>query len=162
MPLGLDASERKLLAICGGVLLLLVTATAILAPADEYAGSKIPSTYSPSSDGAEAAYLLLEQLRYHGVPSELILAEWDPPADRARIRDILKLPYPGTCAVRIVEVPGAGESEAIARNAAARTGRSNREDAMAVIYIRRAASAGWSSGSRLPPPHGARHFASRA
>jgi hypothetical protein len=75
MPLGLDASERKLLAICGGVLLVLVIATAILAPSNEYAGSKIPSTYSPSSDGAEAAYLLLEQLRYP-------VSRWEqPPAE---------------------------------------------------------------------------------
>jgi len=64
MPLGLDTGERKLLAICGSVLLLLVIATAILSPPDEYSGSKLPSTYSSTSDGAEAAYLLLEQLRY--------------------------------------------------------------------------------------------------
>ena len=64
MPLGLETGERKLLAICGAVLLLLVVATAILSPPDEYAGSKIPSTYSSTSDGAEAAYLLLEKLSY--------------------------------------------------------------------------------------------------
>ena len=75
MPLALDASERKLLAICGGALLLLVVATAVLSPPNEYAGSKIPSTYSPASNGAEAAYRLLERMHYP-------VSRWEePPSD---------------------------------------------------------------------------------
>jgi hypothetical protein len=75
MPLGLEPSERKVLTICGGILLLLVIATAILSPGNEYAGSKVPSTYSPGSNGAEAAYRLLERLRYP-------VSRWEePPSD---------------------------------------------------------------------------------
>ena len=62
--------------------------------------------------------VLLEQLRYYRVPSELIVAEWNPPANQPRLRDLLKLPYPGPCAVRIVEVPNTCET--VARNAAIR------------------------------------------
>jgi hypothetical protein len=93
MPLGLETGERKLLAICGAVLLLLVVATAILSPPDEYAGSKIPSTYSSTSDGAEAAYLLLEQLRYPVSRWEQSPTELPSPAEGALL--ILANPVQG-------------------------------------------------------------------
>ena len=47
----------------------------------------------------------LEQARRFDIPSELILVEWNPPADRPRLRDTLRWPGPGPCEVRIVEVP---------------------------------------------------------
>ena len=49
---------------------------------------------------------LVEQLARYRVPSELIFVEWNPPADRPRLRDALSWPadrYP--CDVRFVEVP---------------------------------------------------------
>ncbi len=52
------------------------------------------------------ARTLLEQLAYYRVPSELIFVEWNPPADRPRLRDVLRWPkdrYP--CEVRFIEVP---------------------------------------------------------
>ena len=102
MPLGLAASERKLLAICGGVLLLLVVATAVLSPPDEYAGSKIPSTYSPGSNGAEAAYRLLERLHYP-------VSRWEEPPS--------ELPSPPRNALLILanpsQVPDKQERDAI-------------------------------------------------
>ena len=63
MPAGIAASDRKILFIGGAVLLLLLTASVVLAPpGGEY--NSIPSTYSGQPGGAEAAYLLLSQLRY--------------------------------------------------------------------------------------------------
>jgi Domain of unknown function (DUF4350) len=64
MPLGLEASDRKLLLICGTVLLLLIVATVVLTPPDEDSESHVPTTYSSKSSGAEAAYLLLTRLHY--------------------------------------------------------------------------------------------------
>jgi hypothetical protein len=102
MPLGLEPSERKVLTICGGILLLLVIATAILSPGNEYAGSKTPSTYSSGSNGAEAAYRLLEQLHYP-------ISRWEqPPAE---------LPSPPKSALLIlanpVQFPDTAEREAL-------------------------------------------------
>ncbi len=50
---------------------------------------------------------LIEQLERHGVPSELLLVEWIPPADRPLLRDLL--PWPKGlqhCQVKVVVVPG--------------------------------------------------------
>jgi hypothetical protein len=49
---------------------------------------------------------LLEQARRHGLRAELILVEWNPPADRPRLAEALSWPRElGPCAVRIIEVP---------------------------------------------------------
>jgi hypothetical protein len=64
MPLGLEASDRKLLAICGTLLVVLLVATVALAPPGELAQSQVPSTYSSQSAGAEAAFVLLSQVHY--------------------------------------------------------------------------------------------------
>src|SRR6266850_1357293 len=47
----------------------------------------------------------LAQARRYGIPSELILVEWNPLADRPRLRDALHWPETGPCEVRIIEVP---------------------------------------------------------
>lgn len=48
----------------------------------------------------------LEQARLHNLSSELIIVEWNPPPDRARLAQALKWPENnGPCTVRIVEVP---------------------------------------------------------
>jgi hypothetical protein len=65
MSPALDSGDRKLLLIGGSVLLLLIVATLVLAPApDEAEGQGIPTTYSTSSNGAQAAYQLLGELGY--------------------------------------------------------------------------------------------------
>lgn len=63
MPVVLDAGDRKIL-IVAAVLLVVLTAAAILLarPTQQRAG--YPSSYSPASDGAEAAYLVLEESGY--------------------------------------------------------------------------------------------------
>ena len=65
MPPTLDPGDRKLLFIAGAILLLLVVATVVLAPTpDEEEGQGIPTTYSATNNGAQAAYLLLQELGY--------------------------------------------------------------------------------------------------
>lgn len=49
---------------------------------------------------------LLQQASRHNLSAELIIVEWNPPPDRLRLVDVLKWPSkPGSCAVRIIEVP---------------------------------------------------------
>jgi hypothetical protein len=49
---------------------------------------------------------LIAQCDRHQVPAELILVEWNPPADRPRMADVLTWPEnEGWCDVRIIEVP---------------------------------------------------------
>jgi hypothetical protein len=65
MPSSLDPGDRKLLLIAGGILLLLIGATVILAPSESQGeGDGIPTTYSTTKSGAQAAYLLLGELGY--------------------------------------------------------------------------------------------------
>jgi hypothetical protein len=76
MPLGIAASDRKLLLIGGGLLVLMLTASVILSPPGEQFNSPVPSTYSTESAGAQAAYLLLSELhcpvrRWEESPTEL-------------------------------------------------------------------------------------------
>ncbi len=66
MPSALDPGDRKILLIGGTVLALLILATVTLAPpANDADGQGVPSTYSAANNGAQAAYLLLQQLGYH-------------------------------------------------------------------------------------------------
>jgi hypothetical protein len=65
MPPTLDPGDRKLLLIAGTILLLLIVATVVFAPSqDEAEGQGIPTTYSTTNSGAQAAYLLLRELGY--------------------------------------------------------------------------------------------------
>jgi len=65
MPSTLDPGDRKLLLVAGTILLLLIVATVVLTPsADEAEGQGIPTTYSTTKSGAQAAYLLLRELGY--------------------------------------------------------------------------------------------------
>jgi hypothetical protein len=51
---------------------------------------------------------LLQQCLRHRIPSELIIVEWNPPADRPPLAEALRWPEePGSCAVRFIEVPAA-------------------------------------------------------
>ena len=79
MPPTVDPGDRKLLLIAGAILLLLIVATVVFAPApDETEGQGVPTTYSTTNSGAQAAYLLLRELGYRSErwekpPSELPL-----------------------------------------------------------------------------------------
>jgi hypothetical protein len=64
MPVGIAASDRKLLLIGGALLVVMLAASVILAPPGEEFASPVPSTYSAQSGGAQAAYLLLSELHY--------------------------------------------------------------------------------------------------
>jgi hypothetical protein len=99
MPAGIAASDRKILLIGGGLLVVMLVASAVFSPPAEQFNSPIPSTYSAQSAGAEAAYLMLAQLHYpvrrwEDSPTELdgdagnlllILAEpVQPPSEKER------------------------------------------------------------------------------
>jgi len=48
----------------------------------------------------------IAQARRFGLPSELIVVEWNPPADRPRLQEALRWPEDfGPCDVRFIEVP---------------------------------------------------------
>ena len=77
MQIALDAGDRKLLIGVGATLLVLLTLVAVLSPGEE-SDSGIPSTYSAKSNGAKAAFLLLEDLGYKA-------ERWErPPEDLPR------------------------------------------------------------------------------
>ena len=64
MPSTLDPGDRKILIIAGSILLLLILATIAFAPpANDAEGQGVPSTYSTANNGAQAAYLLLQESR---------------------------------------------------------------------------------------------------
>ncbi len=62
----------------------------------------------------------ISQARRHGIPSELIVVEWNPPPDRPRLHQALRWPSDfGPCQVRVIEVPAEvhrryGHAEALA------------------------------------------------
>ena len=64
MPVGIAASDKKVLLIGGALLVVMLALSVILAPPGEQFASQIPSTYSVQSAGAKAAFLLLSQLHY--------------------------------------------------------------------------------------------------
>jgi Domain of unknown function (DUF4350) len=77
MPPALNRGDRKILFIAGSILLALVTATMFLSPpTDEAEGQGVPTTYSTTANGTQAAYLLLRELgyrseRWENPPTEL-------------------------------------------------------------------------------------------
>ena len=62
MPLNIEKGDRRLLLWAGAILLPLIIAVALLS--DNEDESNIPSTFSAQSQGAKAAYLLLEEQGY--------------------------------------------------------------------------------------------------
>lgn len=75
MPRGLDSADRKLLIGTGIVFALLVAVSVLFAPAQSSGSAGFPSSYSPSWDGAEGAFLLLQKLDYR-------VSRWEhPPTD---------------------------------------------------------------------------------
>jgi hypothetical protein len=103
MPLGIDGSDRKLLLVCGILLLVMLAASVALSPPGDQTPSPIPSTYSTQSEGAEAAYVLLSRLhfpvrRWQDAPTEL------PAADESNVLLILAEPE---------QFPSKSEREAI-------------------------------------------------
>jgi len=100
MPIEIAPSDRKLLIVGGSLLLFMLVAIAVLSPPADPFDSKLPSTYSSQSGGAEAAYRLLLALqfpvrRWQSPPTELIGGNTDnillilaepvqPPSDKER------------------------------------------------------------------------------
>jgi hypothetical protein len=64
MRASVDASDRTLVIVSGILLVLISLGGLLLAPRPETASPGFPSSYSTSSAGAKAAYLLLEELGY--------------------------------------------------------------------------------------------------
>jgi hypothetical protein len=90
MPRFLDSRDRTLLIGAGLLLLVLVVVAGLLGPSQVTGTVSIPSSYSPSWDGAEGAYFLLEKLGYH-------VERWEQPA--------AQLPASGRHAVLILANP---------------------------------------------------------
>ncbi len=61
MPVKLDQGDRNIFLVAGGMFLVLLVAAIVFSPGGEREG-EVPSTYSASSKGAKAAYLLLQEM----------------------------------------------------------------------------------------------------
>ena len=72
MPAAVSAGDRKILFVAGGAFLLLVALGFLFAPSGS-AGADAATTYSSASEGAKAAYLLLQETGYH-------VERWQHPA----------------------------------------------------------------------------------
>ena len=59
---GLSATDRRLVILCGAAVVPLVVATAFVQSSPSETRSVVPSTYSTAPGGAQAAYLLLQDL----------------------------------------------------------------------------------------------------
>jgi hypothetical protein len=70
MPSGLSSGDRKVLTIAGVAFVVLVVLGFLLAPSSNE--SDVATTYSTASEGAKAAYVLLQELGYH-------VARWQRP-----------------------------------------------------------------------------------
>lgn len=100
MPLDLTPSDRTLLLTAVGVLLVLIAGSLILVGGSDDT-SDVPSTYSASSRGAKAAYLLLKESGYQ-------VSRWEESVDQ--------LPDTGRLMLVLADpdgAPSAGESDAI-------------------------------------------------
>lgn len=84
MPLKLDSRDRKIMLIAGIVVLLLIIASAFFA-GGQGSKSETPTTYSSASDGAEGAYLLLQQSGFHSERWLRPLSELPDPAGKILI-----------------------------------------------------------------------------
>ena len=75
MPLKLSPEDRRLVVIAAGLFLLSTLLAIFLSPAESDA--EYATTYSAASEGAKAAYLLLQESGYH-------VDRWErPPAELA-------------------------------------------------------------------------------
>lgn len=63
MPSSLSSGDRKVLIITGAASVVLIVLGFLLAPSNTQ--TEVASTYSTASEGAKAAYLLLQELGYH-------------------------------------------------------------------------------------------------
>lgn len=63
MPVTLEAGDRKVLIVVGALLVIMLLATLLAAP-PEAESSGYPSTYSATSSGGKAAFLLLKESGY--------------------------------------------------------------------------------------------------
>lgn len=72
MPQGLDRGDRKLLIGAGVLLVVLVIASTLLAPAQSESRATVPSTYSAAWGGGKAAYLVLQGSGYQ-------IERWEQP-----------------------------------------------------------------------------------
>src|SRR5882724_12026380 len=75
MPNAFDAGDRKLLIGAGVLLAILLVASTYLSPKENTGRSAYPSSYSAQWAGAQAPYLLLQNLHYH-------VERWEPPSLR--------------------------------------------------------------------------------
>jgi hypothetical protein len=73
MPVRVDPKDRKLLIGAACIFVLLIAGAAIFGR-ESGAGADVPSSYSTSSGGAKAAYLMLSQAGYN-------VARWEKPLD---------------------------------------------------------------------------------
>lgn len=90
MPQALDRGDRKLLIGAGIVLVILVVAASVVSPPTTSSAFSLPSSDSPGWNGAEAAFLLLQDMKYNverwekspveltGDPSNTVLVLADP------------------------------------------------------------------------------------
>ncbi len=79
MPSKLSRSDRKLL-LGAGVVFIVMVAGALLFSTNQGSKSEVPSTYSTASDGAKAAYLLLQESGYNESRWERPLNELPAPS----------------------------------------------------------------------------------
>ncbi len=102
MPVPLEPGDRKFLMTVGGLLLVVLLIVIAVAPPPPAESSGFPSSYSPASGGAKAAYVLLKDLGYD-------VERWEKPAT--------DLPSESSGTVLILAEPffpaGAGERQAI-------------------------------------------------
>ena len=97
------ASADRTLLLAGGILLMvMLAASVVLSPPSEQIESPVPSTYSPQSAGAEAAYRLLRELHYP-------VRRWERPPSE------LDTPAPSTLLILAepTELPSAKERKAL-------------------------------------------------
>jgi hypothetical protein len=95
MPLKLDGNDRKIMLVAGVLVVLLVAGAAILAKRQ---GSKaeLPTTFSTASEGAEAAYLLLEESGLQTERWERSLSDLPDPSGKTLIlASPMAAPTPG-------------------------------------------------------------------
>ncbi len=104
MQIALDRADRKLLIVALVLMVLLVGATAMLAP-PAAAPAPSASSFSPGTTGAKATYLLLGELGYQVERWSQPLTELPEPSDGAVL--VLADPFAGT--------PGSEEHDSLMR-----------------------------------------------
>src|ERR1700740_3245772 len=94
MPLPLERGDRKIVISAVGILVVVVVVAALFGAPTRDETTGVPSTYSPASDGAKAAYLVLAQLGYNEERWELPPTELSTlDSDTSRVTLILAEPF---------------------------------------------------------------------